>query len=266
MTTNPYMGSSLDDLLEEDRVLEEIDAIALKRVLAWQVQELMPEKGLTTLPDAIIKRQLEEWAIAMIQAIPKLLTFEEFLEWYPEDGRYELIDGQVIEMQPTGKHEEIAEFLDAELTLETRRLQLPYRFPKHAILKATSFNTGYLPDVLVVNRNALSTEPLWEKAATITFGSSVPLVVEVVSTNWENDYARKLEDYETMGIREYWIVDYLGLGGRRYIGSPKQPTLSIYQLVEGEYQVNLFRGNDPIRSLTFPELELTVQQVFQGER
>jgi predicted XRE-type DNA-binding protein len=47
MTTNPYIGSSFDDLLEEDGVLEEIEAIALKRVLAWQVQELMQEKGLS---------------------------------------------------------------------------------------------------------------------------------------------------------------------------------------------------------------------------
>ena len=47
MTTNPYIGSSLDDLLEEDGVLEEVEAMALKRVLAWQVQELMKEKGLT---------------------------------------------------------------------------------------------------------------------------------------------------------------------------------------------------------------------------
>ena len=47
MTTNPYIGSSLDDFLEEDGILEEVDAIAIKRVLAWQVQELMQEKGLT---------------------------------------------------------------------------------------------------------------------------------------------------------------------------------------------------------------------------
>ncbi len=47
MTTNPYIGSSLDDLLKEDGVLEEVEAIVIKRVLAWQVQELMQEKGLT---------------------------------------------------------------------------------------------------------------------------------------------------------------------------------------------------------------------------
>ncbi len=47
MTSNPYIGSSLDDLLEEGGILEEVDAIAIKRVLAWQISQLMQEKGLT---------------------------------------------------------------------------------------------------------------------------------------------------------------------------------------------------------------------------
>ena len=47
MTNNLYIGSSLDDLLEEDGILDEVDAIAIKRVLAWQVSQLMQEKGLT---------------------------------------------------------------------------------------------------------------------------------------------------------------------------------------------------------------------------
>lgn len=200
----------------------------------------------------------------MIQAIPETLTFEKFLEWYPEDGCYELIDGIIVEMQPTGKHEEVADFLDTELTLEVKRLKLPYCFPKRALIKAPSWNTGYLPDVIVIDRNALPGEPMWEKGATLTKGSSIPLVIEVVSTNWENDYARKLEDYETLGIREYWIADHLGLGGKRYIG-PKQPTLSVYYLVDGMYQVKQFRGSDRIESPTFPELNLIAEQIFKAE-
>ena len=47
MTTHPYIGSSLDDFLKEDGILEEVEAIAIKRVLAWQVSQLMQEKGLT---------------------------------------------------------------------------------------------------------------------------------------------------------------------------------------------------------------------------
>ena len=93
-------------------------------------------------------------------------------------------------------------------------------------------------------------------------GLSVPLIVEVTSTDWGDGYALKLEQYETMGMQEYWIIDYLGLGGRRFIVNPKQPTFSVYQLVDGEYQVQLFRGGDSIESPTFPELKLTAQQVF----
>ena len=76
------------------------------------------------------------------------------------------------------------------------------------------------------------------------------------------NYFDKLIDYEKLEIPEYWIVDYLGLGGKRYIGNPKQPTLSIYQLIDGEYQVQQFRGDEKIISPTFPELKLTAQNIF----
>jgi Uma2 family endonuclease len=97
-------------------------------------------------------------------------------------------------------------------------------------------------------------------------GSSVRLIVEVVSTNWRDDYGYKLVDYEALGISEYWIADYLGLGGRRYIGNPKQPTFSVYQLIDGEYQVSLFRGSDRVVSPTFGKLNLSVQQIFSAGR
>jgi Uma2 family endonuclease len=96
----------------------------------------------------------------------------------------------------------------------------------------------------------------------ITLASSVKLLVEVVSTNWPDDYARKFEDYEAMGIAEYWIVDYKGLGGRRYIGLPKQPTITICNLVDGVYETQLFRRGDVLVSLSFPSLRLTADQVF----
>ncbi|MBA2749827.1 MAG: XRE family transcriptional regulator [Tatlockia sp.] len=47
MTNNPYIGSSLDDFLEEEKTLAEIESLAIKRVIAWQVKQVMEEKKLT---------------------------------------------------------------------------------------------------------------------------------------------------------------------------------------------------------------------------
>lgn len=203
----------------------------------------------------------------MTQTIPKLLTFDEFIEWYPEksEEKYELHNGIIVEMpKPTGKHSKVAGFSSGKLFIEIERLQLPYFIPKECVIKSGN-NTGYEPDVIVLDEQKVTAnESRWDKESIITLGSSVRLVIEVVSTNWEDDYARKLDEYETIGIPEYWIIDYLGLGGRKFIGNPKQPTFSIYQLVDGEYQVSLFRDDDRLVSPTFPELNLTAKQVFDA--
>ncbi|MEL7038559.1 MAG: Uma2 family endonuclease [Cyanobacteria bacterium J06592_8] len=204
----------------------------------------------------------------MIQARSTTVSFDEFIAWYPENSGccYELRNGEIIEMpKPTGKHSRIAGFIMAELNFEIRRLKLPYFIPKECVVKSVNGESGYEPDVIVLDDRAIAENPRWEKESIITQGSSVSLIVEVVSTNWSDDYALKLEEYEALGIAEYWIVDYLGLGGRRFIGTPKQPTLSIYQLIEGEYQVRQFRENTQLESLTFPELTLTANQIFQAK-
>ncbi|WP_413167426.1 Uma2 family endonuclease [Capilliphycus salinus ALCB114379] len=194
-----------------------------------------------------------------------LMTLDEFLDWYPDGyyGRFELHNGVVIQVQPTGTHEQVAGFLASKLSVYIERLNLPFFIPRQGLIKAIdSDKSAYIPDVMVLDYNALENESLWKKRSTITQGKSIKLAVEVVSTNWQDDYLMKLGEYEKLGIGEYWIVDYLGLGGRRYIGNPKQPTILVYHLVEGEYTVNLFRGEDVVGSPTFPELNLTVQQIF----
>jgi len=131
-------------------------------------------------------------------------------------------------------------------------------------VKPPKSESAYSPDVLLLNRSQLPNEPLWKKQSTVTQAASIPLVIEVVSTNWRVDYLTKVKDYEEIGIPEYWIVDYLGLGGRRLIGDTKPPTISIYQFIEGEYQVRQFRDNDLIISSIFPELKLSANQIFQA--
>ena len=86
----------------------------------------------------------------MTQALPKtkLVTFEEFVNWKPDGGRYELHDGVIVKMpQPLGDREEIVGFSASELNAEYRRLNLPYRRKAEGIRqKAEGKRSKDVPD------------------------------------------------------------------------------------------------------------------------
>ena len=165
----------------------------------------------------------------------KLVTLEEFWNGYPDgfEGRFELHNGVIVKVQPTGTHEQVAGFLAMEIGFEIKRLNLPLFIPRQGLIKAIDTDkSAYIPDVMILDHESVkNNEPMWKKRSTITQGNTVKLAIEVVSTNWQDDYLMKLGEYEELGIEEYWVVDYLGLGGRRYIGSPKKPTISIHHLL-----------------------------------
>ena len=197
----------------------------------------------------------------MIQINPKLLTVDTFIAQYGDQDQYELIDGELIDVEPTGLHEQVIGFIARKLNVEIDRLDLPYIIP-HRCLIRMSDDTAFRPDVIVLDRTQLMHEPLWQSQPVITSGAAVKLIAEVVSTNWQNDYARKVEDYALLGIPEYWISDYLGLGGREYIGKPKQPTLTICQLADDIYVKRQFRARDRLVSPLFPSLQLQAGALF----
>jgi Uma2 family endonuclease len=197
----------------------------------------------------------------MVLAESKTISFDDFIAWLPERSayRYELRDGDILELpKPPGKHSEVAGLITGDLCLEINRLDLRYMIPRDSIIRSIEGNSGYEPDIIVLDKEMLAQDLRWEAESIITQGSSVKLAVEVVSTNWQDDYAVKQIAYQALGIQEYWIVDYLGLGGRTFIGHPKQPTISVYYLIDGEYDLHQFRGGELIQSPTFPELELSI--------
>jgi Uma2 family endonuclease len=197
----------------------------------------------------------------------KPITFEEFLVQYSDDDRYELIDGEIFDLEPTGPHEEVAAFIDRKLNVQIDNLELPHFLPQRCLIKPLGDWTGLRPDLVVLDRNQLTFEPLWPREPIITLGSSVKLVVQVVSSNWQNDYARKVDEYAILGISEYWIVDYAALGGLEFIGRPKQPTITICILGDdGYYKKQWLRGNDAIIPRIFPNLDLTAVQVLNAAK
>lgn len=195
------------------------------------------------------------------------MTFAEFLAWDDGTGQnFELRDGFPMPIvDPNAKHEDVADELCALLLEHCRGLKLPY-----VAKRQKQVMTGKNPlsgrdesrraDIVVFDQ-AEWDRMRQEKGSAAAYVPP-PLVIEVVSTNWRDDYEYKLNEYEALGIQEYWIVDYAGLGGIRYIGRPKQPTITVYRLIDGEYEGQQFRRDDRLESTILSYLSLTANQIF----
>ncbi len=193
----------------------------------------------------------------------KTLTFEQFLIEYGDNTRYELIDEELRDMEPTGPHEEVAGNIAGRIYTEIIHNKLNWLIPKTCLIKPpAALATALRPDVIVLDKIKLNQEPLWQKEPIICNGNTIKLVAEVVSTNWQDDYARKIEEYAFLEIPEYWIIDFRALGGIQFIGNPKQPILTICQLINGVYQQEKYRIGDSIFSPLFPDLKLKLDDIM----
>ena len=192
------------------------------------------------------------------------LTFDDFLSQCPDEGRFELVNGKIVEMVNTRQHKDIAFFIMKKIDQEIDRLNLNFIVTTQVVIKTINkkgIEQGRIPDVSVIDRTLWRSAPADYAALT----EPIQLAVEVVSTNWENDYVDKLDEYEQLGIKEYWIVDYLAIASRALLGDPKFPTISVYVLNEkGKYEQKQFRGDEMIVSPTFSELQITANNIFQA--
>jgi len=200
----------------------------------------------------------------MTTIVKQQLNFDQFLDQCPENGKYELVNGEIVEMRSTRQHDDVANCALFAFYDEIRRLKLNYIVNNTAIIQTATKNgreQGRHPDVSVINRD------VWRAKRNAYSALDVPiqLAVEVISTNWDDDYIDKLDEYQRLGISEYWIIDYLAIGSREFLGNPKLPTVFVYLLdADGNYQVTQFRDAERIVSRTFPELALTAEQIFNA--
>jgi Uma2 family endonuclease len=121
------------------------------------------------------------------------LTFEQFLEQCPPEGRYEFVDGDIARVLATRKHDTIAGFISDVFKDEAKQHGLSYWISGRVMV--TTFNKngrkqGRSPDVSVVSRT------VWDEQPTACSAMLEPtqVAVEVVSTNWEDDYIDKLDE------------------------------------------------------------------------
>ncbi|BAU14589.1 hypothetical protein LEP3755_51380 [Leptolyngbya sp. NIES-3755] len=194
----------------------------------------------------------------------KKLTFQEYLDFCEtSQERYELVRGELQLMtSPTWLHFLIADFLVTVFKQEVAQNQQPWLVLQGTGQQTTN-DSSRLPDISIVPFDAIAN--CIDQTAVLTIAAL--LVVEVVSDSTAlQDYREKVTEYQNKGIREYWIADPDPFGAAKYIGSPKRPTVSVYSLVEGVYQVKRFQGSDRILSPTFPALELTADQILRAGR
>jgi Uma2 family endonuclease len=159
----------------------------------------------------------------MVAIAQKTLSFEEFLNWDDDSGRsFELVNGVAMPLsEPTAKHEDVVDGLCRLLVDHCQSLNLPYvpRQSKQVRLNAApgESESSRKADIVVFAKEEWVR--MRQSSASAAAYIPPPLAIEVVSTNWRDDYRIKLNEYETLGILEYWIVDYAGLGGVQYSGS-----------------------------------------------
>lgn len=188
-----------------------------------------------------------------ISTTSKRLTFEEFLAY--DDGtdtRYELVDGELVEM-PTESHEncQIAKLLMFELA---KYVPIALLNLKDVEIEVSGRGAKVrLPDLLVLSEEGYAA--LQGKTRNIITHDMPPpiLIVEVVSPGDENrtrDYRYKRTEYAARGIAEYWIVD------------PQERQITVCQWVDGQYEDKVFAGENRIESTVIPTFELTAAQIF----
>ena len=179
-------------------------------------------------------------------------TYADYLTW-PEDERWELIDGQAFAMSPAPSnfHQlivgELFRLIANHLHGKScRPFVAPFdvRLPRAGTAN-DQIDTVVQPDISVVcdpaklkdNHGCLGA-PDW--------------VIEVLSPNTAiRDQRLKRSLYETHGVAEYWLVH------------PTDRSVCIYRLVDNTYGKSLMFGTeDTCSPLAFPELILNVADVF----
>jgi Uma2 family endonuclease len=199
-------------------------------------------------------------------APPQPLTLTDFLATYGEDDRYELLNGSLIDLDPTDHHEATLAYLDQQLDREVDRAPLALLHPYGCLITPGIPHTAFRPDILILDRAELDAEPkLWAKDPIVSRPTTIKLIAEIVSQNWQQDYAVKVEQYAKFGVVEYWIVDPIGLGSEKIMGVANQPIIVVCMLEGDRYQQQVLQGGEGIRSALFPELELTADRILNAQ-
>ncbi|MEL6383130.1 MAG: Uma2 family endonuclease [Cyanobacteria bacterium J06626_18] len=186
----------------------------------------------------------------MVQVKPRFHSFEDYLAY--DDGTenlYELFNGELITVPPeSGTNTAIAVFLLVQFValVDYRRVR-----PHGLELEVRGEPKNRYPDLTIIRESQIR---LLTQRNTIRLAMGPPvLVVEVVSPGdlqRDRDYIAKRQQYEAIGVPEYWIVD------------PQKRTVLILELSKSSHTTNTFADGDDVRSPQFPDLVIPVADLL----
>lgn len=185
-----------------------------------------------------------------MQSLKTKYSFEEYLNYRDHtDNKYELINGELSAMPPaSGFHALITMFLLNIFIQEIAKANPQWQVFPGNIGVRTAENKSRIPDLVILT--AQQCQEIRDLTSAV-LNSPPPLAVEIVSPgNPEDDYRYKRSEYAVREIPEYWIID------------PQESKVSVLLLVDGFYEVTEYTNQQRIISPTFPQLQLTVAQIF----
>lgn len=107
----------------------------------------------------------------MTYTAQKLLTFETFLAQYCDNPRYELADGELVDMEPTGPQETVGGKLATQIGIAITTEKLPWFIPRTCLIRPfADAATARHPDIVVLDETVLASEPLWQREPAIALG------------------------------------------------------------------------------------------------
>ena len=183
-----------------------------------------------------------------VKIAKKILTFEEYINYKDgTDNHYELVSGKLEIMNPpTVRHFLIAKFLEQIFDREISNNNHNWLCFREAGIR-TGWQKSRLPDLFIIDKSAAM--ELLDNSA--IFQTTPYLIVEIVSPeSAKRDYRYKRSEYAALEVPEYWIID------------PQQNKITVLIFKEGLYEETIFTNKEKIISLTFSELELTVEEVL----
>jgi Uma2 family endonuclease len=178
----------------------------------------------------------------------KQLTYETYLAMPEMQQRYSILDGElVMAASPNPTHQTIVQELLLKLDPFVRTHQLGRVFvaPLDILIRREPLRTRQ-PDLMFISR-----ERRFIIGQQIIDGAP-DLVIEVLSsTNTRQDLQAKLRDYQSIGVREAWII------------APEGRTVEVLQLSSETIQRSgLYGLGDGITSHVLSDVRLTVDEIF----